>query len=91
MHGKVSTIVAFKRAGMCPGHPDLYFKWRDGNGITQFRYLEVKTMKGKLSENQKKWFTDFMLNQGSNEKAEVAYGYKPAIEILSEWTREIEE
>lgn len=61
----------FFSMGMELGHPDLYFTWIKNN-TTYIYYLEIKTKKGKLNTNQKKWWKNFQATQNCN--GNIGYG-----------------
>lgn len=68
------------------GEPDIRLCKRVGN-TAHFLYLELKTSKGKLGENQIKWNADFDANwRCDNFKRDVAYGFAEAIEAVAAWS-----
>lgn len=73
--------------GVDIGSADLVICRKIGD-TTYFLYLELKTKKGKLSINQKKWNEDFDQNyKSSNCIRAIAYGYNQAIEEINLWTQ----
>ena len=81
-NARVSTIMAFKAAGLKAGYPDLHIWWIDEDNITQLRYLEVKTKKGKLSTTQKEFLET---PHGKNVEKAVCYGYDDCKETINNW------
>lgn len=63
-----------KSQGLTSGHPDLTIYKRVGNNDLLF--LELKTVKGKLSENQKLYIRELIKN---GYIVSVAYGYYDAV------------
>lgn len=63
-----------KSQGLTSGHPDLTIYKKVGNNDLLF--LELKTVKGKLSENQKLYIRELIEN---GYIVSVAYGYYDAV------------
>lgn len=76
----IATAKRLKAEGVKPGVPDLCLPVAKGiyNGL----YIELKTNKGRLSENQKKWL-ESLQNQGYY--AVVAYSFDQAIGLLKSY------
>lgn len=53
------------------GIPDIIIRWEEG-GIRHFFYLEIKRLKGKLSNSQKEWVKENPCLP--NERYAVGYG-----------------
>ena len=70
------------------GHPDLQLEVIYEN-ITFILKLELKTTKGKLNENQKKWNERFDSVWSYNCIRRVAYGTNQALEIIDHWMGEL--
>lgn len=73
--------------GIDAGEPDLWIYCNTPDNICHFLRLELKTLKGKLNDNQIAWNMWFDTNFGDciNHKRAVAYGFKEAREIITNW------
>ena len=75
--------------GMDIGEPDIRLCKRVGN-TAHFLYLELKSSKGTLGDNQIKWNVDFDSNwRCNNFKRDVAYGLADARDAIIAWVDSI--
>lgn len=61
------------------GLPDLILRWQAGK-TRHFLYFEIKTIKGKLHDAQKKWAAE---PRCDNEHYLVGYGLKECRDLIS--------
>lgn len=82
--GKKSAITAAldKKSALISGFPDLII-FKQVRSITHILHLELKTLKGTLNSNQKKWHASFV--PSGNRKLATAYGLIQAQEITKAW------
>lgn len=72
--------------GMDIGEPDIRLCAKGADGVAYFHYLELKTSKGKLGDNQIKWNVDFDANwQSRNFTRSAAYGFAEARQQIENW------
>ncbi len=81
--GSVVKAMINKRMGRAEaGYPDLTLTC-DKAGWTYILELELKTLKGKLSDVQKIWWANF--KPTNNRVGRVAYGFEMAQESVKTW------
>lgn len=71
-----------KQMGLLAGFPDLTFFYTKEN-VTYILHLELKTLKGKLNNNQKKWWSN--LEKTSNREGFIAHGFQEAKKYFIKW------
>lgn len=73
--------------GIDAGEPDLWIYCNTPDNICHFLRLELKTKTGSLNDNQRNWNMWFDIEFGDciNHKRAVAYGFKEAREIITNW------
>ena len=75
-----------KSQGIEAGHPDLIIEKKSGGHEVLF--LELKKVKGKLSDSQKNWIKE---KRAEGYAVEVAYGYYEAIYKIKKYLETTEE
>ena len=80
------SAILDKLMGLKAGVPDLQLIV-DITALSYFLELELKTLKGRLNDNQKEWHANFKPTR--NRQSAVAYGLLQAQDIVRNWLKTI--
>lgn len=71
------------------GHPDLQLEATAPDHIEYILKLEIKIIKGKLRDTQKKWNANFDSTYRKNCQRFIAYGTNEALAVIADWIKSV--